>query len=143
LGRGDAVYQTATGCAVRIDQSTRDGCAILAPVGELDLEAMPALRRVLLKRLAEQPVAVICDLSGLWAMDSSCAAVFASVANHPSSHWPETSLLVCCAQPAVSAMLERLGMPCSWRCIPRFRRPWPTPRLARRTCVPSCRWGRR
>jgi anti-anti-sigma factor len=96
---------------VRIDQSTRDGCAILAPVGELNLAAMPALRRVLLKRLAEQPVAVICDLSGLWAMDSSCAAVFTSVANHPSSSWPETNLLVCCAQPAVSAMLERLGMP--------------------------------
>jgi anti-anti-sigma factor len=96
---------------VRIDQSTRDGCAILAPVGELDLEAMPAFRRVLLKRLAEQPVAVICDLSGLWAMDWSCAAVFTSVVNHPSSRWPETSLVVCCAQPAVSAMLERLGMP--------------------------------
>jgi anti-anti-sigma factor len=95
---------------VRIDQSTRDGCAILAPVGELNLKAMPALRRVLLKRLAEQPVAVICDLSGLRAMDSSCAAVFASVANHPSSHWPDTNLLVCCAQPTVSAMLERLGM---------------------------------
>lgn len=96
---------------MRIDQSTRDGCAILALVGELNLEAMPALRRVLLKRLAEQPVAVICDLSGLWAMDSSCAAVFTSVANHPSSRWPETNLLVCCAQPAVSAMLERLGIP--------------------------------
>jgi anti-anti-sigma factor len=95
---------------VRIDQSIRDGCAILAPVGELDLAAMPALRRVLLKRLAEQPVAVICDLSGLWAMDSSCAAVFSSVANHPSSNWPRTNLLVCCAQPAVSAMLERLGV---------------------------------
>jgi anti-anti-sigma factor len=111
LGRGDAVYQTATGCAVRIDQSTRDGCAILAPVGELDLEAMPAFRRVLLKRLAEQPVAVICDLSGLQELDPSCAAVFTSVANHPSSSWPQTNLLVCCAQPAVSAMLERLGVP--------------------------------
>ena len=96
---------------MRIDQSTRDGCAILAPVGELDLAAMPALRRVLLKLLAERPVAVICDLSGLQAMDSSCAAVFTSVANHPSSHWPATNLLVCCAPPAVSATLERLGVP--------------------------------
>jgi anti-anti-sigma factor len=99
------------GGAVRIDQSTRDGCTILAPVGQLDLDAIPALRRVLLKRLAEQPVAVICDLSGLRAMDPSCAAVFTSVANHPSSSWPETNLLVCGAQPAVSTMLERLGVP--------------------------------
>jgi anti-anti-sigma regulatory factor len=75
------------------------------------MAAMPALRRVLLKRLAERPVAVICDLSGLWAMDSSCAAVFTSVASHPSSSWPQTNLLLCCAQPPVSATLERLGMP--------------------------------
>jgi anti-anti-sigma factor len=96
---------------VRIDQSTRDGCAILAPIGELDLAAVPALRQVLIKRLAEQPVAVICDLSGLWGMDSSCAAVFASVANHPSSSWLATNLVLCCAQPAVSATMGRLGMP--------------------------------
>jgi anti-anti-sigma factor len=96
---------------VRIDQSTRDGCAILAPVGRLEPDAMPSLRRALLKRLAEQPVAVICDLSGLQEMDSLCAAVFTSVVNHPASSWPETSLLVCCAQPEVAATLERLGMP--------------------------------
>jgi anti-anti-sigma factor len=96
---------------VRIDQSTRDGCAILSPVGELNLAAMHTLRHALRKRLAEQPVAVICDLSGLRATDSSCLAVFTSVANHPASHWPETNLLLCCAQPPVSAMLERLGTP--------------------------------
>lgn len=95
---------------MRIDQSTRDGCTILAPVGELDLDAVPTLRRVLLKRLAERPVAVICDLSGLQEMDPSCADVFTSVANHPSSSWAATNVLVCCAPPAVSAMLERLGM---------------------------------
>src|SRR5829696_7717075 len=104
---------------------------------------MPALRRVLLKRLAEQPVAVICDLSGLWAMDSSCAAVFTSVANHPSSHWPETNLLVCCAQPAVSAMLERLGMPLFLAMHPTVQDARARLGLARRTCVLSCRWGRR
>lgn len=96
---------------MRIDQSTRDGCAILAPVGRLDPDAMPSLRRMMLKRLAEQPVAVICDLSGLQEMDPSCAAVFSSVANHPSSSWPETTLLVCCARPEVAAALQRLGMP--------------------------------
>src|SRR5262245_49469397 len=72
---------------------------------------MPAFRRVLVKRLAERPVAVICDLSGLQEMDPSCAAVFTSVANHPSSSWPGTNLVVCGARPAVAAMLERLGVP--------------------------------
>ena len=96
---------------MRINQSTRDGCAILAPVGDLDLAAVPALRQVLLKRLSEQPVAVICDLSKLASVDEACAAVFSSVASHPSTRWPETNLLLCGARPAVSAVLERLGVP--------------------------------
>jgi anti-anti-sigma factor len=96
---------------VRIDQSTRDGCAILAPVGQLDLAAVPSLRQALLKRLSEQPLAVICDLSGLWSIDLACATVFTTVANHPASYWPETNLLLCCAQPAVAAILRQLGTP--------------------------------
>ena len=96
---------------MRIDQSTRDGCAILAPVGDLDGAAVPSLRQVLLRRLGEQPLAVICDLSGLASVDEACAAVFPSVASHPSSRWPETNLLLCGAQPAVAAVLERLAIP--------------------------------
>jgi hypothetical protein len=72
---------------------------------------VPLLRQLLLKRLNEQPVAVICDLSGRWSVDEACAVVFASVANHPASRWPETNLLLCCAQPAVAAVLERLRTP--------------------------------
>jgi ABC-type transporter Mla MlaB component len=67
------------------------------------LAAVPALRQVLLERLREQPVAVICDLSGLRAVDPACVTLFCSVVNHPSSRWPETNLLLCCARPAVSA----------------------------------------
>jgi anti-anti-sigma factor len=93
-----------------MDQSTKDGCVILAPVGHLDLAAVPSLRQALLRRLGEQPVAVICDLSGLVSVDSACATVFATVANHPSSRWPETNLLLCSAEPAVAAVLEGLGV---------------------------------
>lgn len=96
---------------MRIDQSTRDGCAILAPVGQLDLVAVPSLRQALVKRLSEQPLAVICDLSGLWSIDQACATVFTTVANHPASYWPATNLLLCCAQPAVAAVLGRLRTP--------------------------------
>ena len=96
---------------MRIDQSTRDGCAILAPVGHLDLVAVPLLRQQLLKRLNEQPMAVICDLSGLQSVDEACAAVFASAANHPASRWPETNLLLCCGRSAVTEVLSRLRAP--------------------------------
>ena len=108
---------------MRIDQSTQDGCAILAPVGELDLAAVPSLRHVLLKRLAEQPVAVICDMAGLWSVDPACAAVFATVANHPSSRWPETTLLLCGAQPAVRRSWTGWGRRSSCRCMPAWRMP--------------------
>jgi anti-anti-sigma regulatory factor len=94
---------------VRIDQSTRDGCAILAPVGVLTLRAVPSLRQLLFKRLSEEPLAVICDLSGLRSVDAGCATVFTTVANHPASHWPQTNLVLCCARPAVAAVLGRLG----------------------------------
>jgi anti-anti-sigma regulatory factor len=96
---------------VRIDQSTRDGCTILAPIGKLDLAGAPSLRQALVKRLSEQPLAVICDLSELWSIDPACATVFTTVANHPASYWPETNLLLCCAQPAVAAVLGRLRAP--------------------------------
>jgi anti-anti-sigma regulatory factor len=105
------VNQTATGCGVRIEESTRDGCTILAPVGRLNLAAVPSLRQLLFKRLSEQPLAVICDLSGLWSVEAACATVFTTVANHPASHWPETNLLLCCPQPAVAAVLARLRTP--------------------------------
>lgn len=96
---------------MRIDQSTRDGCTILAPVGQLNLAAVPSLRQALIKRLSEHPLAVICDLSGLWSIDPACATVFTTVANHPASYWPETNLVLCCVQPAVKAVLGRLGTP--------------------------------
>jgi anti-anti-sigma regulatory factor len=105
------VNQAVAGCAVRIDQSTRDGCAILVPVGHLDLAAVPFLRQALLKRLSDHPLAVICDLSGLWSIDPACATVFTTVANHPASYWPDTNLLLCCAQPAVAAVLRGLRTP--------------------------------
>jgi anti-anti-sigma regulatory factor len=96
---------------VRIEQRTQEGCAVVAFHGRLDLPSVPRFRRVLLKRLAEHPVAVICDLSGLSAIDPACATVFATVANHPVSGWPARNLLLCAARPGVAAVLGRLRVP--------------------------------
>ena len=49
--------------AVQIQQSTRDGCTIIALTGHLDHRAAPQIQQLLLRRLREQPMAVICDLS--------------------------------------------------------------------------------
>jgi anti-anti-sigma regulatory factor/anti-sigma regulatory factor (Ser/Thr protein kinase) len=96
---------------VEIEQSARDGCTVLALRGRLDRSAAPRLQRVLRKQLARQPVAVICDLSGLDALDPDCAGLFTVAAHHPSSSWPDTPLLLCGPPPAVAEALGRLGVP--------------------------------
>jgi anti-anti-sigma factor len=96
---------------VEIEQSARDGCTVLALQGRLDRRSAPRLQRVLRKRLAEQPVAVVCDLSGLDALDPDCAGLFTVAAHHPSSSWPDTPLLLCGARPTVAKALARLGVP--------------------------------
>jgi anti-anti-sigma regulatory factor len=69
------------------------------------------VQHALLKCLAEQPDVVICDLAGVATIDPVCASVFAAVAHRPRSRWPDSSILLCGAQPAVAAVLARRGMP--------------------------------
>jgi anti-anti-sigma factor len=104
------VAETAEmGAAVRIQQSSEQGCVVLALAGRLDLAAVPQVRRAIFKQLAEQPPAIICDLSRVEGVDPLCAAVFASI-RHPALDWPGTVLLLCGARPAVADTLRRQGM---------------------------------
>ena len=96
---------------MEIQESTREGCTVLALRGRLDRRAAPRLQQVLRKRLTQQPVAVVCDLSGLQSLDPDCAGLFTVAAHHPSSSWPDTPLLLCCAAPTVAEALDRLGVP--------------------------------
>jgi anti-anti-sigma factor len=93
---------------MEIQHSMRDGCVVVAFTGRIDLFTVSGIQRTLLKDLSEQPYALICDLSGVQYLDPVCAAVFATVANHPASRWPSTSFLLCAAQPAVAETLGRL-----------------------------------
>ena len=96
---------------MEIQHSTKDGCQVVAFTGNIDLLSVSQVQRVLLKDLSEEPYALICDLSGVQALDPVCATVFATVANHPSSRWPATSFLLCCAQPSVAEILGLLTVP--------------------------------
>ena len=109
LGHMATPVQNAT--SMQIEQSARDGCIVLTLTGDLDIAAAPEVQRALLKCLARQPDAVICDLSRVAAIDPVCTAVFTAVANRPRSRWPDSSVLLCCAQPAVAAVLLWQGMP--------------------------------
>ena len=96
---------------MQIEHAARDGCIVVTLVGQLDLAAAPKVRRALLKHLADQPDAVICDLAGVARIDPACASVFAAVAHRPRSRWPDSHLLLCGARPAVAAALTRQGTP--------------------------------
>jgi anti-anti-sigma factor len=96
---------------MHIGHSARDGCIVVTLVGQLDLATAPMVRRALLKHLAEQPDAVICDLAGVATIDPACASVFTAVAHRPRSRWPDSSILLCGARPAVAAALTRWGTP--------------------------------
>jgi anti-anti-sigma factor len=93
---------------MEIQHSMRDGCTVLSLTGSIDLFTVPQIQHSLLKHLSGQPHALICDLSGVSHLDPVCAGVFATVANHPSSRWPATGVLLCGAQPPVAAILSRL-----------------------------------
>jgi anti-anti-sigma factor len=104
-----ASVQDAT--SVHIQQAARDGCIVVSLVGDLDIAAAPQVQRTLLKCLAEQPDAVICDLSGVQRIDPVCASIFTAVAHRPTSRWPDSSMLLCRLRPAVAAVLLRQGTP--------------------------------
>jgi LuxR family transcriptional regulator, maltose regulon positive regulatory protein len=94
---------------MRIQQSSRQGCVVLTLAGRLDLAAAPQVQRAILKQLAEQPPAIICDLGQVEAIDPLCAAVFASI-RHPALDGPGTALVLCGARPQVAATLLRREM---------------------------------
>jgi anti-anti-sigma regulatory factor/anti-sigma regulatory factor (Ser/Thr protein kinase) len=96
---------------MEIQHSTKDGCLVVTLTGSIDLFSVAQIQRALVKDLSEEPLALICDLSGVQQLDPVCATVFATVANHPSSRWPTTSFLLCCAQPPVAEVLGLLTVP--------------------------------
>ena len=96
---------------MQIDHAVRDGCTVVRFTGHITLFTAPEIQRVLLKDLSHRPYAIICDLGGVETLDPVCATVFATVANHPSTHWPTTKFLLCGASPPIVELLGRLGMP--------------------------------
>jgi len=97
--------------AVRIEQSTQDGCTIITLTGRLDHAAAARLQPLLVRRLRQQPLAVICDLTGVWTLEPACASTFATAAHHPASGWLTPRLLLCGAPPQVAAILDQLPPP--------------------------------
>jgi anti-anti-sigma factor len=84
----------------------RDGRAVIAVAGTLDLPSTPLLRTALLKCLADQPGALLVDLSGMELRDPTALALFSAVAAQ-AARWPGTPVLLCAPSPQTRDLLER------------------------------------
>jgi hypothetical protein len=99
-------------CLTYVEAHERqDGPAAARFTARIDLSQRRGGQRALLKHLSGQPAAVICDLAGVRYLDPVLATVFSTVANHPASRWPTTSLLLCRAHPQVARVLPRAQAP--------------------------------
>ncbi|MFF5290232.1 ATP-binding protein [Paractinoplanes globisporus] len=87
-----------------VDES--DGLAVVAVRGRLDLRGAAGLRTVLLKCLAEQPGALLVDLSAMDLRDDTALAVFAAVARQ-AARWPGTPVVICGPPPGIAVLLAR------------------------------------
>jgi anti-anti-sigma factor len=100
-GRGGS---TALAREPEITSSTDGGVAVCTLAGWLDLASAPSIQRLLLRRIAEGPAAIVCDLSRVTAIDPVCAGLF-GVLRHPSLGASGTRLLLCGARPSVRRVL--------------------------------------
>jgi LuxR family transcriptional regulator, maltose regulon positive regulatory protein len=135
---------------MRIQQSNHQGSVVLTLAGRLDQAAAPELQRAILKHLAEQPPAIICDLGQVEAVDPLCAGVFTSI-RHPALDWPGTALVLCGARLPVADILRQQGMAPHLAMYPSLeqalakvgtRLPWPREQLTLDSVPTAARDGR-
>jgi hypothetical protein len=87
-------------CEVR----AHEDCLIASLAGPLQLPDVVPLRERLLKCLAEQPAALLLDISGLEVAQPLALAVFTAV-QRQATRWPGTPVLLCGPRPESSDLL--------------------------------------
>jgi len=79
------------------------------PMGTLGLAAVPRLRSVLYKAVAEGPAAIIISLADVVVPDDSYLTIFPAVAKHAADE-SQIAVLLCAASDAVARSLHALGI---------------------------------
>lgn len=82
------------------------GCAIVTVQGRLELALAHLLQGALQKCLAEQPAAVLADLSAMSLVEETALSVFTAV-HRQAAIWPGTPVLLCGPRPEVAGLLSR------------------------------------
>lgn len=91
----------AVACAV----AEHDAGLLVELTGTLDLAEVASLRLRLFRCLAEQPVALFVDLSGVSVPDPLAMIVFIAVARQ-AARWPGVPMLLCAPSARVGAVLS-------------------------------------
>ncbi|WP_285560298.1 ATP-binding protein [Actinoplanes regularis] len=86
--------------------SERAGCMIVVVRGRLDLAATRGLRGMLQKCLAEQPAALLADLSGMSLGQETALSVFTAI-HQQAAVWPGTPVVFCAPRPEMADLLAR------------------------------------
>jgi anti-anti-sigma regulatory factor/anti-sigma regulatory factor (Ser/Thr protein kinase) len=83
--------------------------SVVRVTGTLDLPGATTVRGFLLTCLAEQPVALVVDLSGLTVSDD-LALILLPAMGRRAAEWPGTELLLCAPDAEVVDALDRIGV---------------------------------
>ena len=87
-----------------VDISERDGVAVLAPQGDVDMNASPALRASIRPLVSKDKSRVVIDLSGVPYMDSSGVATLVEAMKLVRNH--KGSLALCGMNDRVRGIFE-------------------------------------
>lgn len=90
--------------AVTCETTEHDLGLVASLSGTLDLTGVSALRLRLFKYLAEQPAALLVELSGLTVAEPLALTVLVAVARQ-AARWPGIPMMLCAPPPPVEAML--------------------------------------
>jgi anti-anti-sigma factor len=82
------------------------GCTVVTISGLFDLADTPRLRTALLKCLAEQPGALLVDLSAMELGADTALGLFTAVTRQ-AARWPGTAVVLCGPSPPVAELLDR------------------------------------
>jgi hypothetical protein len=108
-GRDVHVVATATGPWAEEATSRRDTVAVVAAVGQLS-EVVDDLSRAVLHALADEPRAVVCDLSGVSDGGDAHAQVLLAAAGPVVRDWPAVPVALPCPDPVLRRRLRRQPM---------------------------------
>jgi anti-anti-sigma regulatory factor/anti-sigma regulatory factor (Ser/Thr protein kinase) len=82
--------------------------SVVRVTGSLDVPAARTVRGFLLSCLADQPVALVLDLSGVSVADDLALTMLPAMRRN-AAEWPGAELLLCVPDPHVRAALDRTG----------------------------------